>query len=43
MHPSGVEIKRWNFFRAFPVKWKVQTLDVADSSFPIEIIEIAHG
>lgn len=42
MHPSGVEIKRWNFFRTFPCRWKVQTLDVQDKSFPIEIIEIAH-
>ena len=42
MHPSGVEIKRWNFFKTFPVRWKVQTLDVQDKSFPIEIIEIAH-
>jgi phage tail-like protein len=43
MHPSGVEIKRWNFYRAFPCRWKVQTLDVQSNSFPIEIIEIAHG
>jgi phage tail-like protein len=42
MHSSGVEIKRWNFFRAFPCRWKVQTLDSKDNSFPIEIIEIAH-
>jgi len=42
MHPSGVEIKRWSFFRAFPCRWKVQTLDVNDNSFPIEVIEIAH-
>ena len=42
MHPSGVEIKRWNFYRAFPCRWKVQTLDVQDNSFPVEIIEIAY-
>ena len=42
MHPSGVEIKRWNLYRAFPCRWKVQVLDVNDHSFPIEIIEIVH-
>jgi len=42
-HSSGVEIKRWNFFKAFPCRWKVQCLDVQDRTFPIEIIEIAHG
>jgi phage tail-like protein len=42
MHSSGVEIKRWNFFRAFPCRWKVQILDAQDNNFPIEIIEIAH-
>jgi phage tail-like protein len=43
MHSSGVEIKRWNFYKAFPCRWKVQTLDAQDTSFPIEIIEIAYG
>ena len=42
MHPSGVEIKRWDFYRAFPCRYKVQTLDARDNSYPIEIIEIAH-
>ena len=42
MHPSGVELKRWNLYNAFPVRWKVQTLDVNDNTFPIEIIEIAY-
>jgi len=41
--PSGLEIKRWNLYKAFPCRWKVQTLDVHDTSFPIEIIEIAYG
>jgi phage tail-like protein len=40
---SGIEIKRWDFLRAFPCRWKVQSLDVHDNSFPIEIIEIAYG
>jgi len=43
MHPSGVEIKRWNIYKAFPCRWKVQTLDAQDTSYPIEIIEIAYG
>jgi len=42
MNNSGVEIKRWNFFGAFPCRYKVQTLDVYDKSFPIETIEIAY-
>lgn len=42
MHSSGKEIGRWDFYRAFLVRWKVQTLDVNDKSFPIEIIEVAH-
>jgi len=42
MHPSGIEIKRWDFFNAFPCKWKVQMLETKDGGFPIEIIEIAH-
>lgn len=42
MHPSGREIGRWDFYRAFPCRWKVQTLDVQDKTFPVEIIEIAH-
>jgi phage tail-like protein len=43
MDPSGVEIKRWNFLKAFPCRWKLQVLDVHDNNFPIEIIEIAYG
>jgi len=43
MHPSDVEIKRWNFYNAFPCRWKVQTLDAQDNSFPIEVIEIAYS
>jgi phage tail-like protein len=43
IHSSGVELKRWNFFRAFPCRWKLQTLDTQDNACPVEIIEIAHG
>ncbi|GHV55824.1 phage tail protein [Spirochaetia bacterium] len=42
MHSSGVEIKRWDFFRVFPCRWKVKTLDAQDNSFLVEIIELAH-
>jgi phage tail-like protein len=42
IHSSGKEIGRWDFYRAFPCRWKVQVLDVQDKSFPVEIIEIAH-
>ncbi len=43
MDNSGVEMKRWNFLKAFPCRWKVQTLDIQDNTFPIEIIEIAYS
>jgi len=42
MDSSDVEMKRWDFFRAYPCRWKVGVLDANDNSFPIEIIEIAH-
>ena len=43
MNSAHEEIRRWDLYRAFPVRWKVQTLDANDNSFLIETIEIAHG
>lgn len=37
------EVKRWNFFRAFPCRWIGPKLDYKDpSTFAVERIEIAH-
>lgn len=37
------EVKRWNFFRAFPCRWIGPKLDYKDpSTFVVERIEIAH-
>ena len=43
MNTAGEEIKRWNFFRAFPVRWIGPRLEAKGGlSFPVERIEIAH-
>lgn len=40
---QGEEIKRWNFFRAFPCRWIGPKLDYKDpSTFAVERIEIVH-
>lgn len=40
---EGREIKRWNFFRAFPCRWIGPALNCRDrSTFAVERIEIAH-
>lgn len=40
---EGNEIKRWNFFRAFPCKWIGPRLDSnSGSDFAVERIEITH-
>ena len=36
------EMFRWNLFRCFPCRWKVETLDVKDNSYAIEMLEIAY-
>ena len=41
MDSSFEEIKGWNFFRAFPCRWKGPNLDVYDNKFAIEQVEIA--
>lgn len=40
---QGNEIKRWNFFRAFPCRWIGPRLNYKDkNTFTVERIEIAH-
>ncbi len=40
---QGEEIKRWNFFRAFPCRWIGPALNVMDRrTFAVERVEIAH-
>jgi len=39
---TGVEIKRWNFQRAFPVSWKVPKLNSEKSTTLIESLTLAH-
>ena len=38
---AGGEIKRWNLFQAFPVRWTVADLDSQDHKALYEVIEIA--
>ena len=42
MDSSMEEIKRWDFHRAFPCRWKGPSLDVYDNKYAIEMIEIAY-
>ncbi|MDR1933422.1 MAG: phage tail protein [Spirochaetales bacterium] len=40
---QGAELKRWNFFRAFPCRWVGPRLEGARAAdFALERIEIAH-
>jgi len=39
---EGNEVKRWNFQRAWPVKWKVPQLDSKKNEVMIESLTIAH-
>ena len=42
MNTAGEEIKRWNFFRALPVRWIGPRLEACRGiSYPVERIEIA--
>jgi phage tail-like protein len=42
MNSSQEEIRRWNIYRAFPVRWKCSPLNASDNAFLVETIEIAH-
>lgn len=42
MNSAMEEIRRWDIYRAFPVRWKCSPLDANDHTFLVETIEIAH-
>lgn len=39
---DGSEVARWNFTRAWPVKWEGPELDASQSQILVESVEIAH-
>jgi phage tail-like protein len=39
---GGAEVARWNFFRAWPVKWDGPDFDAEKSDVAIETMELAH-
>jgi phage tail-like protein len=41
--PSGEELQRWNFIKAYPVRWVGPTLDANNSMVAIETFELAHA
>jgi len=41
-NPKGEEIKRWNFFKAIPCRWKGPILGFKEKIIAVESIEIAH-
>jgi phage tail-like protein len=42
MDSSGEEKKRWNFQRAYPVKWVGPSLKATASEVAVETLELAH-
>lgn len=40
---DGAELMRWNFLKAFPVKWTGPQFKADDSGTAVESIEFAHG
>ncbi len=42
MNSAHQEIRRWNLYQAFPVRWKCAPLNASDNSFLVETIEIAY-
>jgi len=43
MNSAREEIRRWDVYKAFPIRWKCSTLNASDNTFPFETIEIAYG
>jgi phage tail-like protein len=39
---ANEEVKRWNFFNAFPCRWKGLSFHANDNGYAIELIELAH-
>jgi phage tail-like protein len=42
MDSAGEEKRRWNFQRAYPVKWTGPDLKAANSDVATEVLELAH-
>jgi phage tail-like protein len=42
MDSSFEEIKRWDFYNAFPCRWVGPKLDAYDNKHAVELIEIVH-
>ena len=40
---KDVELRRWNFYDAFPYKWTGPELNAANSAVAVESIELAHN
>ncbi|MBB6735605.1 phage tail protein [Cohnella zeiphila] len=40
---DGEELCRWNFFKAYPVKWSGPSLNAMSSDTAIESVELVHG
>lgn len=40
---KDVELRRWNFYDAFPYKWTGPDLNAANSAVAVESIELAHN
>ncbi len=40
---DGVELCRWNFFDAYPIKWSGPSLNASSSDVAIESVELAHN
>ncbi|HNP73716.1 MAG TPA: phage tail protein [Kouleothrix sp.] len=40
---EGEELQRWNFIKAYPVRWVGPSLDANNSSVAIETFELAHA
>jgi phage tail-like protein len=39
---GGTELMRWNFIRAYPVKWSGPQLSASGATMAIETLELAH-
>lgn len=39
---ANMEVKRWNFRRAWPVKWEGPDFDASQNQIAVESVEIAH-
>jgi phage tail-like protein len=40
---AGLELMRWNFANAYPVKWVGPGLNAEQATAAVETLELAHG